>query len=296
MNEHAPKLIRDADAARNLEILLISAIVAILVTRIYLQLTGFPQIGGGHLHIAHMLFGGMLMLSALALLVTYLNLFIRVTASVVGGIGFGLFIDELGKFITADNDYFFQPTFSLLYVLFVALFLIVRSLSWAAPLTSYERSVNQDLRQQHLLTADTQPRFIQWYLTTLQHVRGWYLTVVERSRFRTLMIAVIVLIGVGHGIAAVTSFVTQGRQAGIVDNLYLASSAVSGLFLVLGILRLKFNRLHALRLFRMGILVSLAVTQVFLFYVNELSAVGGLFVDLTAYIILNAMIGIERDQ
>ena len=38
--------------------------MAVLVTRLYLTLTGFPKVGGGGLHLAHLLWGGLLMLAA----------------------------------------------------------------------------------------------------------------------------------------------------------------------------------------------------------------------------------------
>ncbi|HLL87452.1 MAG TPA: hypothetical protein VK387_09095, partial [Thermoleophilaceae bacterium] len=54
----------------------------------------------------------------------------------------GLFIDELGKFITSDNDYFFRPAAALIYVLFLGLFFAARGLSGRRPMASAEYVAN----------------------------------------------------------------------------------------------------------------------------------------------------------
>ena len=122
-----------------LERFLVSAVVAILLIRGWLGLTGYPQIGGHGLHIAHMLFGGIGMLVALLASLTFLGRKTRSFAAIVGGAGFGAFIDELGKFITSDNDYFYQPTVALIYVIFVLLFLAGERLVREADPTPEER-------------------------------------------------------------------------------------------------------------------------------------------------------------
>src|SRR5438067_4336018 len=119
---------RDFEAGVYLQDLLVAAVAAILLTRLFLGLTGFPRIGGGGLHVAHMLWGGLLMLVALVLLLAFIGKPAKRLAALIGGGGFGLFIDELGKFITADNDYFFQPTIALIYSLLVLLFLGFRAI------------------------------------------------------------------------------------------------------------------------------------------------------------------------
>ena len=74
-----------------------------------------------------MLWGGLLMLVALLLLIGFIGGAVRGVAAIIGGLGFGAFIDELGKFITRDNDYFFRPTFALIYILFVLLYVSYRA-------------------------------------------------------------------------------------------------------------------------------------------------------------------------
>ena len=65
-----------------------------------------------------MLWGGLFMLLAMLLLFTMLGRASQRFAAILGGVGFGTFIDELGKFITSDNDYHYQPTIGLIYIVF----------------------------------------------------------------------------------------------------------------------------------------------------------------------------------
>jgi hypothetical protein len=61
---------------------------------------------------------------------------------VLGGIGLGFFIDELGKFLTSDNNYFFKPTAAILYIFFVAFYLVARALARRREPTPQECLVN----------------------------------------------------------------------------------------------------------------------------------------------------------
>ncbi len=52
----------------------------------------------------------------------------RTFIAFIGGCGFGWFIDELGKFITRDVNYFFRPTIALIYITFIAMYLVFRGI------------------------------------------------------------------------------------------------------------------------------------------------------------------------
>lgn len=121
---------------------MIIAVVTILGTRAYLELTNYPQVGGGSLHIAHALWGGALMMLALLVGWTFLGFAPRAVAVVLGGVGFGLFLDEVGKFITKDNDYFYGPAAEVMYVLVLVLLVAGRVVRDIKPPTPAECLAN----------------------------------------------------------------------------------------------------------------------------------------------------------
>jgi len=133
---------RNVAARDNLELFLVSAASSLLLLRFILKVAGYPQVGSGSLHIAHMLYGGLLMLVSITLVISFLGARVLRLAALVGGIGFGIFIDELGKFITKDNNYFFRPTIGIIYAIFIALYLLFNFLSRTQRLSNREYQLN----------------------------------------------------------------------------------------------------------------------------------------------------------
>jgi len=129
----------------------------VIATRAYLEATGYPRIGGGELHIAHALFGGFFLFVAAVLPIVLAGRNVYRASAVVSGIGIGLFIDEVGKFITTQNDYFYPAAAPLIYATFllaVLIYLRVRRRVELDPrsqlLTSLqlvEEAVDNDLQQ-----------------------------------------------------------------------------------------------------------------------------------------------------
>lgn len=120
------RIVRNVEFAQLFDTFFITAITTILVIRFYLKVTGYPQIGGSTLHISHLLPGTLFMLAAVLVLLAAVNRGARGFAAFLAGLGFGFVWDELGKFITKDNNYFFHATPGLIYITFVVLYLIVR--------------------------------------------------------------------------------------------------------------------------------------------------------------------------
>lgn len=125
--------VRNSNAPELVELFLVAGIASVLAIRGALAATGYPQLGGDGLHIAHMLWGGLFMTVALLVLFAALGRVAQRLAAILGGIGFGTFIDELGKFITSDNDYFYEPTIGLIYIIFIAIFLVLEALRRQEP-------------------------------------------------------------------------------------------------------------------------------------------------------------------
>lgn len=145
---------RNARARDLLDAFLVSAVSSVLLVRFYLHVTGYPQLGGGSLHIAHMLYGGLLMMIAVVITLSFLGAKARQVSAVVGGVGFGIFIDELGKFVTKDNNYFFQPAIGLIYATFVILYLVFNFLTRTQKLSEREYQINALAELEEAIASD----------------------------------------------------------------------------------------------------------------------------------------------
>jgi hypothetical protein len=123
-------LIVERDEAETYVLLSVVAFGAtVIVVRLFLELSGYPQVGSSTLHIAHLLWGGLLLFAAVLMVLIWDNPSALRIASVLSGIGIGLFIDEVGKFITQNNDYFFPAAAPIVYGFFlltVLLYVFVR--------------------------------------------------------------------------------------------------------------------------------------------------------------------------
>jgi len=107
--------VKQPEADNYLLLLITSFGVTVIFVRTFLELTGYPQIGDSTFHIAHMLWGGLLLIIAIAGVLIFANHWMYYVAALLGGIGTGLFIDEVGKFITQSNDYFYPLAFPIIY-------------------------------------------------------------------------------------------------------------------------------------------------------------------------------------
>ncbi|AHH20508.1 putative membrane protein [Nocardia nova SH22a] len=117
------------DAGRLVTLMAIGFGMTVVITRLYLMASGYPKIGGSTYHIAHALFGGLLLVISCVLQLMSSGRTAIVWAAILAGVGLGLFIDEVGKFITADNDYFFPLAAPIIYLAFL---IVVAAARYAA--------------------------------------------------------------------------------------------------------------------------------------------------------------------
>lgn len=316
-------LVRNIEAGDLLEKFLISAVTSILVIRTWFHLVGYLQIAKGQIHIAHMLFGGFLMMIALVAILTYLNRETRSFAAVIGGIGFGDFIDELGKFITRDNNYFFQPTIALIYVILVLLFLWYRRMEKTLYFSQREYEVNAlDLMKEvvlhdldveerknaiHLLShcnpQDPMTKLLRetlaqmealpakkesWIVKIREIVRDYYRKLIQAKWFSKLVIWF-------FAISGVAGFIPNILKARAGDSFsewgQFLSAAFSGFLVIIGIYFIrKKQRMKAYKMFQSALLVSIFLTQFFLFYKEQLSAITGLLINIVVLSVVQNLI------
>jgi hypothetical protein len=273
------------------------------------------------------------MLCALVLLLAFLGDTLRGFAAIVGGIGFGLFIDELGKFITSDNNYFFQPTIALIYVIFILLYLVARVIDSTLPhteqsylanalnlmsdgiLRGYDRSDHQralnlldHVSEQNPMANALRAALAQivfapdprpsWMVRCFHAVRDRYYAICRARWFwRIVMVCFVVyaIISVIATLVVVASIIHEPlRRAGVSVKGDIGFSTLSDLLIVVGVVVWLRSRQQSLLWFKRAIIVSILLAQPFLFYTDQLAALVWLIVDLVLLETLNFMIDSER--
>ena len=144
---------------------LVSFAITVAGTRLFLELTGYPQLGGGELHIAHVLWGGLFLFASALVLLVVANRWVYMLGALFAGIGVGLFIDEVGKFITSTNDYFYPSAAPIIYAFFLLTVLVFLIFRRPPRITSREALyyILQDLEEvlDHDLSAEEREKVLQ---------------------------------------------------------------------------------------------------------------------------------------
>ncbi|MCK5034392.1 MAG: hypothetical protein KAS73_00745 [Candidatus Sabulitectum sp.] len=283
MRKRQSPLVRDTDTGSLLELLMVIAVVTILVNRALLAAAGYPQISPGDLHIAHMLWGGFLMFIALVMVFRFWNPSVRRLAAFFGGMGFGLFIDELGKFITENNDYFYKPTIAVIYVIFILMYLFFRGFAEKSQLTARELQVNRNLRRDLGDMHDTSSKLLKWYDAIKEQFEDCFDRTIAIRGFVPVLMIVFVFLNLTQ-LGIIFGIVNPGwLPLNDASGMSIVGIFISGILVLVGVFMIHRSVYHAFLWFKRAVLISIFITQIFLFYHSQLTAMWGLAVDLLFY-------------
>lgn len=317
---------RSFDLHQQLTTLFVCAVATVVFTRAFLAATGYPQVGGGSLHIAHVLYGGLLLTAGLITTLAFLSPAAKPAAAIAGGIGFGLFIDEVGKFVTKDVNYFYRPAIAIIYICFVALFGVIRWLArrrFSADeatligLESLQRSAVGNLTDErrarvlHLLAAtgaesplarsvadllsrsatESGGRSRTQQLSSRLASRWDALT--EHSLFRQGIVAILIVAG-AISAAEVAWLLRHGlTHLPFSQRAFALTTIVADCALIVGAVELRRSLLTALHWYEHAILIEITLGQVFLYTSEQLAATLNLVALLLLWLL--ARWGIHRE-
>jgi len=321
---------RDTSAVRHLVTFLVVTVATVLVTRFLLAASGYPQVGGGGLHVAHVLWGGLGMALAVVVLLSYVGPALRSVGAVLGGVGFGLFVDEIGKFVTSDNDYFYAPTAALIYAVVVVLVLLVEALHGrrtrhpaeylavatdravagvAGGFTDAEREEARGLvaRGRGEPAADEVAALVEAVpaddvavpdpvRALVRRASAWFAEAMEH-RWAAVVVTVAVL-GTATASLVVGLRVLGGgidAPAWVGGGILVAVAATVACVVRGTLVGARDHRAGAVWV-RRGVLVSLLVTQLLAFRAVQWAAVAGLVVDLVVLVALGVALGRDDER
>ncbi len=321
---------RSVDLATRLDTFLVCAICAVLGNRAFLIATGYPQVGNSALHISHAIWGAVMMGVAIVAAISFLGPFTRSFVAFLGGAGFGWFIDEIGKFISRDTSYFFQPAVAVIYLTFVATYLAFRVIkrrrlgpdeAMLNALESLKAAVLGQLDEPRRLGSlqllhDTratgplvdevigmlsrvdalpavQPRI---WARVAARVRATYRRQAATRGFPVVVGAAFVGLAIVKLSAVVTYAWDHGSINRFPERVSTLSSLLSTLLVVVGAVLLPRHRRRAYQWFEAALLVEIFVTQVFVFAQRQLAGLSVLALNVVLLIMVHTAMHEEPDD
>jgi hypothetical protein len=322
--------LRSVDASRHLDIFLVCAVAAVLGNRTFLIITGYPQLGNGTLHISHAIWGALMMAIAIVIAIAFLPPFTRTFVAFLGGAGFGWFIDELGKFITRDVNYFFQPTIALIYIVFIAMYLVFRTIAARAfgpdeaVLNALEAvkaasigKLDETRRREAVALLDVTeadgaiaahvdallrnvpalpPRQPGHWERRGERVRDWYRRLTERPGFARAVSIILVILAVASVLGVFELADDHAEIKGFSEWASVVSSSVAGVLIIVGAVRLHRSRVEGYVWFERGLLIHILVTQVFVFDQEQLAGISDLVVTIILWLMVRSALRAERER
>ena len=323
---------RSYSLGAQLDTFLVCAAAGVIVNRALLIVLGYPQIGSRKpdgIHISHSIYGGFAMMVAATVAIAFLAPATHWFVAIVGGLGFGWYVDELGKYVS-NAGYLFKPALSLIYIVFVLMFLVFNAMA-ARMFTPDDAVVNalESLKSAALGNLDDRQRrdaihrlerlgsdssFVERVRELLADapaspqrppnlarrirvsLRERYTSWSHRRSF-TLTITVFFVFLAVSSLGEILGLTIQGPGFHKPSaKIAIGAAVVAGVFVVIGIVRLRHHRLSAYRWFDRALLLRILVVQVFLFHQQQFAATLGLAVDLFVWVMLRSAIAIEEQR
>ena len=266
--------------------MLVGFAVSVIGTRWFLAFTGYPKIGGGDLHIAHALWGGALLFVGGLLPLVWAGRRVHDIAAVAVGAGMGLFIDEVGKFITTRNDYFYPAAAPIIYSIFLL----------ATVLFVWVRQRRRDRVVDGSAWERAEPNVgggsaNQGWLTT--RADAW----LGGRGLRTLTLVALVVAGIGSVVALALLafalvFIIPASDIPLISLvlMHVGADAVSGLLLLGGAAALVVGRRQlGTSLATAGLLVSLTVADLLSFYLRQFDSIVVVLLHLALLLAVNRL-------
>jgi hypothetical protein len=227
-------------------------------------------------------------------------------------------------------NYFFQPTIALIYIVFITMYLVFRSIAGRAfgpdeaVMNALEAlksasigKLDETRRREAIALLDVTdasgaiaahvdtllrdvpalpPRHHGRVERTSARLRDWYRGLTERPGFARAVSVLLVFMAVASVVGVVSVAYDHATIKGFSEWASVVSSSIGGALIVIGAVRLHHSRVEGYIWFERGLLVDILVTQVFVFDQEQLAGITTLVITIILWLMVRSALRAERER